>query len=68
MAPFRHAMNAASVKTSADLCRFVHQHDEEFDSLKKARRKGRPASTKEDLLKLKIAALEAEYKRGFGMS
>ncbi|KZZ94241.1 hypothetical protein AAL_05208 [Moelleriella libera RCEF 2490] len=45
--------------------RFVHQHDEEFDGLKKARRKGRPASTKEDLLKLKIAALEAEYKRGF---
>ncbi|RQM08337.1 hypothetical protein DH86_00003834, partial [Scytalidium sp. 3C] len=44
---------------------FVHQHDEEFDTLKKARRAGRPASTKEDLLRMKIATLEKEYEGGF---
>lgn len=33
--------------------------------MKKTRRAGRPASTKEDLLKIKIAALEKEYEAGF---
>ncbi|TQS33550.1 hypothetical protein Golomagni_06102 [Golovinomyces magnicellulatus] len=44
---------------------FVHQYDEEFNDAKKARRPGRPASVKEDLLKMKIKALESEYKDGF---
>ncbi|TPX18145.1 uncharacterized protein E0L32_002654 [Thyridium curvatum] len=39
-------------------------HDEEFEAVKKARRPGRPASAREDLLKLKIATLEKEYKNG----
>ncbi|KHN93810.1 uncharacterized protein MAM_08337 [Metarhizium album ARSEF 1941] len=45
--------------------RFIRQYDEEYDGLKKARRPGRPASAREDLLKLKIAALEKEYRNGF---
>jgi translation machinery-associated protein 16 len=44
---------------------FVHQYDEEFDALKKERRPGRPASTREDLLRIKIAAIEKEYENGF---
>lgn len=44
---------------------FVHQYDEELDDLKKARRPGRPASTREDLLKVKINVLEKEYESGF---
>jgi len=47
------------------LSRFVHQHDEEFDTLKKDRRAGRPASTREDLLRMKIDADEKEYENGF---
>jgi translation machinery-associated protein 16 len=45
--------------------RFVHQHDEEYEEEKKTRRAGRPSSTKEDLLKMKITALEKEYRDGF---
>lgn len=48
--------------------RFVHQYDEEYDAVKKTRRAGRPASTKEDLLRIKIAALEEEYTKGFRKS
>ncbi|KAH6677433.1 translation machinery-associated protein 16 [Halenospora varia] len=44
---------------------FVGQHDEEFSTLKKERRPGRPASTREDLLRIKIAADEKEYETGF---
>ncbi|OLN96166.1 Translation machinery-associated protein 16 [Colletotrichum chlorophyti] len=44
---------------------YVHQHDEEYSEAKKARRPGRPASAKEDMLKMKIAALEEEYRVGF---
>ncbi|KAL7797249.1 translation machinery-associated protein 16 [Trichoderma ceciliae] len=44
---------------------YVHQYDEEYETIKKARRAGRPASTKEDLLKIKISALEEEYSKGF---
>ncbi|PBP20840.1 putative Translation machinery-associated protein 16 [Diplocarpon rosae] len=44
---------------------FVHQKDEEFSQLMKERRPGRPASTREDLLKTKIAADEKEYENGF---
>jgi len=43
----------------------VHQNDEEFNALKKDRRPGRPASTREDLLRIKIAADEKEYETGF---
>ncbi|KAK7924286.1 hypothetical protein PG985_006340 [Apiospora marii] len=44
---------------------YVHQYDEELNDLKKARRPGRPASTKEDLLKVKISTLQKEYENGF---
>ncbi|KAF5650513.1 TMA16-like protein [Fusarium tjaetaba] len=44
---------------------FVHQYDEEYNEAKKARRPGRPASVKEDILKAKINILEEEYKSGF---
>ena len=43
----------------------MHQHDEEFNTLKKERRAGRPASTREDLLRMKIATDEKEYENGF---
>lgn len=36
--------------------------------MKKARRPGRPASAREDLLKRKIEALEDEYEKGFRKS
>ncbi|EQL00135.1 hypothetical protein OCS_04152 [Ophiocordyceps sinensis CO18] len=45
----------------------IHQHDEEFDALKKARRSGRPPSAREDLLKMKMSALEIEYQKGFAL-
>lgn len=45
--------------------RFVHQYDEEYEEIKKTRRAGRPASTREDLLKMKISALEKEHRDGF---
>ncbi|KAI0381354.1 translation machinery-associated protein 16 [Hypomontagnella monticulosa] len=44
---------------------FVHQYDEELDEVKKTRRAGRPASAKEDLLKVKIDKLQKEYQNGF---
>ncbi|KAI1822549.1 translation machinery-associated protein 16 [Xylaria intraflava] len=44
---------------------YVHQYDEELDTVKKARRPGQPAKAKEDLLKVKIAHLEKEYQNGF---
>jgi translation machinery-associated protein 16 len=44
---------------------FVQQHDEEFNQLKKDRRPGRPASTREDLLRIKIATDMKEYEDGF---
>lgn len=43
----------------------MHQYDEEYDSAKKSRRPGRPASAREDLLKMKVEALEKEYEHGF---
>ncbi|KAK4242867.1 translation machinery-associated protein 16 [Achaetomium macrosporum] len=46
---------------------FVRQHDGEYEEAKKARRPGRPPSTREDLLKMKIFALEKEYRDGFYM-
>lgn len=47
------------------MARFVHQYDEDFEAEKKARRPGRPASTREDLLKVKVNALLTEYSKGF---
>ncbi|OAA49656.1 hypothetical protein NOR_01579 [Metarhizium rileyi] len=44
---------------------FIHKYDEEYNILKKARRSGRPPSAREDVLKIKIAALEKEYQNGF---
>ncbi|KAL2117521.1 hypothetical protein VTJ04DRAFT_7181 [Mycothermus thermophilus] len=49
----------------AKINEFVHQYDEEYEEAKKARRPGRPPSTKEDLLRMKIEALEKEYRDGF---
>lgn len=52
--------------TWADLKpRYVHQHDEEYDAVKKTRRPGRPASVREDLLKMKVDALQKEHQNGF---
>ena len=45
--------------------RFVHQYDEEYEDVKKNRRPGRPANSREDLLKMKITALEKEQTDGF---
>lgn len=47
------------------LSRYVHQYDEELDEQKKARRPGRPASAREDLLKITISTLEKEQQNGF---
>ena len=45
--------------------RFCHQHDEEYHEMKKARRSGRPPTTKEDLLRMKMEALHKEERDGF---
>ncbi|EMR69777.1 putative translation machinery-associated protein 16 protein [Eutypa lata UCREL1] len=44
---------------------FVQQYDEELEEIKKTRRKGRPASTREDLLKMKIETIQKEWQNGF---
>ncbi|KAI1260274.1 translation machinery-associated protein 16 [Xylariaceae sp. FL1019] len=55
-----------SLNTIQDLIKtYVHQYDEELDTVKKARRPGQPAKAKEDLLKMKIAQLQKEYQHGF---
>src|SRR5690606_20527970 len=46
------------------LFRCIHRDDEELDELKAARR-GRPPSTKEDLLRMRVKQEEDEYKTGF---
>jgi len=46
---------------------FVRQYDEEYNDLRSQRRPGRPASSREDLLKAKIEALEKEHRDGFYM-
>ncbi|RYP67025.1 hypothetical protein DL770_008704 [Monosporascus sp. CRB-9-2] len=57
---------AASRRKNDQLYRtYVHQYDEELDEIRKSRRKGRPASTKEDLLKMKIESLQKEWHNGF---
>ncbi|TEA12095.1 Translation machinery-associated protein 16 [Colletotrichum sidae] len=45
--------------------KFVHQYDEEYSEVKKTRRPGRPATAREDMLRMKIGAIEEEYKNGF---
>lgn len=61
------SISLKGVVYSADLSAtsFVHQYDEELAEIKQARRPGRPASAREDLLKVKITSLEKEYKNGF---
>ncbi|KAJ4292945.1 translation machinery-associated protein 16 [Collariella sp. IMI 366227] len=49
----------------AKIHEFVHQYDEEYSEVKAIRRAGRPASTREDLLRMKIETLEKEYGEGF---
>jgi translation machinery-associated protein 16 len=44
---------------------YIHRDDEELETLKAERRPGRPASTREDLLKQKQNAEVGEYKSGF---
>jgi len=43
----------------------VHQYDEEYAEVKSARRPGRGASSREEVLKVKMVSLEKEYKNGF---
>ncbi|KAF5573412.1 TMA16-like protein [Fusarium pseudoanthophilum] len=62
-----YALRTEITKVPQKLMSFVHQYDEEYNEAKKARRPGRPASVKEDLLKAKINILEEEYKSGFVM-
>jgi translation machinery-associated protein 16 len=45
--------------------RFVHQNDEEFAEIKAERRPGRPASTREDVLRIRIAKDVKEWENGF---
>lgn len=49
----------------ANYTRFVAQYNEEYDEQKKARRPGRPASAREDLLKVTIDGMKTEYQKGF---
>ena len=51
---------------TAEVQQAISQYEEEFDAAKKARRPGRPATAREDLLKRKVAGLREEYKNGFG--
>ncbi|KFX98514.1 hypothetical protein O988_04308 [Pseudogymnoascus sp. VKM F-3808] len=44
---------------------FVHQNDEEFAEIKAERRPGRPASTREDVLRIRIAKDVKEWENGF---
>ncbi|KAI9839737.1 MAG: hypothetical protein M1837_002025 [Sclerophora amabilis] len=44
---------------------YIHRDEEELSRLKKERRPGRPATTKEDLLNQRIAAESREYEIGF---
>ena len=44
---------------------FVMQDHEEYAKVKSERRAGRPASTREDVLRIKIAKNEKEYENGF---
>lgn len=45
--------------------RFVHLDDDEYETIKKARRPGRGSSPREDVLKMKIQALQKEQQNGF---
>ena len=45
--------------------RYVHKYDEEYSSVKKARRPGRPPSARQYVLEVKISDLRQEYKKGF---
>lgn len=60
-----HLLCISLMYAAHTLYRFVHQYDEEYEQQKKARRPGRPASAKEDLLKVAIKGLETEYEKGF---
>ena len=58
--------NEAVLRNGSDSqARYVHEYDEEYEEVKKTRRPGRPASTREDLLRMKIEALSKEQKDGF---
>ena len=54
-----------SLCASANRLSYIHQNDEEYEEIKKARRPGRPASNREDQLKRKMDTLEEEYEKGF---
>lgn len=58
-------LSRLSAAPLADCIRFVHQHDEEMEAMKKTRRAGRPASASHDMLKLKIDGLVKEQQNGF---
>ena len=43
----------------------MNKYNEEYEEEKKARRPGRPASAREDLLKVAIKGLDTEWEKGF---
>ncbi|KAL2210881.1 hypothetical protein CC79DRAFT_544329 [Sarocladium strictum] len=47
--------------------RYIAFAEEEFAEAKKERRPGRPASAKEDLMKLRLATLQKEHEQGFSL-
>jgi hypothetical protein len=51
--------------TLLTLNRYIHQFDSEYEAVKKTRRPGQVKSSKEDLLQMKITALDKEYQAGF---
>ncbi|KAB5533615.1 translation machinery-associated protein 16 [Coniochaeta sp. 2T2.1] len=57
------ALDMATIQ--AKIQEFVNQYNEEYEEQKKARRPGRPASAREDLLKVAINGLETEWEKGF---
>ncbi|EJT75833.1 hypothetical protein GGTG_05762 [Gaeumannomyces tritici R3-111a-1] len=71
---FRDAVQASSLpkpltmEAVQDIVKkFVHQYDEEYAEIKSARRPGRGASSREEVLKVNMVTLEKEHKNGFYM-
>jgi translation machinery-associated protein 16 len=51
--------------TSGKLTSFISRDQEEVDNLQKERRPGRPASSRQDQLTIKIEKEQKEFKTGF---
>lgn len=63
--PYKVSLVTWAILVLTLLLSYVHQYDEELNEIKKKRRPGRPASTHEDLLMVKIEKLQKEYQSGF---